>query len=182
MVVYCSGNTSRGHNDFFDQLCCLLKKSGHSPICHKNVAFSQNPQKTFDGAQKPTHFQATRALTSADLVFLEVSAPATVQVGWELSQALSLGKPIVACYKQGAMPDFIKEIEDDHICWCEYEPTGLDQILKKALRFANLKTRMRFNLILSQRHYNFLEKIAAQYQIAKATYLRNLLEKEMESH
>lgn len=181
MVVYCSGNTSRGQNDFFKQICCLLKESGHTPICHQTVAYSQNPQNPGKLAVSP-HLEDARALTSADLVILEVSAPACAQVGWELSRALSLGKPVVACYQKTAKPDFILGIDEENICWCEYDRASMGDTIKRALSFANLATRIRFNLTLSSKHYQFLEKVAKHRQIAKANVVRQLLDQEMTKH
>ncbi len=126
--------------------------------------------------QKMSHF-----LKAADLVVAEISYP-SVTVGYEISRALSEGKPVLALRFKGTRSNLLEGHPDEKFKMTEYEKGTLKTVLEQWIKSTSDLVDVRFNFFVSPKIINYLDWIAKEKRIPRAVYLRDLLEREMKKN
>jgi len=116
---------------------------------------------------------------SADMIFVEISYPSTVNVGHILTYALDTGKPVVALYKTGREPFFLRGRVDDKLILLEYNDKDVKEVVANALDYAASAQDVRFNFFISPQIGRYLDWVSKKKRIPRAVYLRKLIEEEM---
>ncbi len=116
---------------------------------------------------------------SADSVFVEISYPSTVNVGHILTFALDMGKPVVALYKSGREPFFLRGKVDDKLILLEYTDRDIQEIVSNALEYVAAAQDVRFNFFISPSIGRYLDWISQKKRVPRAVYLRKLIEEDM---
>lgn len=119
-------------------------------------------------------------ISQADFVVFEVSTPC-VEVGYDLSVALNKSKPVLVLYKQktGVVPYGLKGLQVEKLQLASYTDENLAAVLQHGLDWASELADIRFNFPLDATTAEYLAVMAQKKGVSRATYLQQLLKKEM---
>lgn len=126
--------------------------------------------------------EITQHIRASDAVFVEISYPSTVNIGHLLTQALDSGKPVVALYKTGREPFFLRGRVDDKLVLLEYNDKDIKEVVSNALDYVNSAQDVRFNFFISPEIGRFLDWVSKKKRLPRAVYLRKLIEEDMRSN
>jgi len=125
--------------------------------------------------------QMAKSKMQADVVVCEVSMP-SFRVGQEITYALTQGKPVIALYYQGSgKPKILRGIHTDRLFLCEYTEVELAKVIGDYIEYAKETADTRFNFFVSPKQQRYLGWVSAHRKQARAVFLRNLIEKQIES-
>ena len=143
--------------------------------------FSDDKDGELVGNQKIENWykEVTQQIRDADVVFVEISYPSTVNVGHILTHALDMGKPVVALYKSGREPFFLRGKVDDKLTLLEYGEKDIKTVVSNALDYVSSAQDVRFNFFISPSIGLYLDWISKNKRIPRAVYLRKLIEEDM---
>lgn len=116
---------------------------------------------------------------AADAIFVEISYPSTVNVGHILTYALDTGKPVIALYRAGREPFFLRGRVDDKLILLEYNDKDIKEVVANALEYATSAQDVRFNFFISPEIGRFLDWVSKNKRLPRAVYLRKLIEEDM---
>ena len=119
---------------------------------------------------------------AADTIFVEISYPSTVNVGHILTYALDTGKPVVALYRSGREPFFLRGRVDDKLVLLEYNDKDIKEVVANALEYVSSAQDVRFNFFISPEIGRFLDWVSKKRRLPRAVYLRKLIEEDMRSN
>jgi len=119
---------------------------------------------------------------AADTIFVEISYPSTVNVGHILTYALDTGKPVVALYRSGREPFFLRGRVDDKLVLLEYSDKDINEVVSNALEYVSSAQDVRFNFFISPEIGRFLDWISKKKRLPRAVYLRKLIEEDMKAN
>lgn len=122
------------------------------------------------------------AINIAEVVIAEVSYPSTVNIGYQVSLALDLGKPVVALYQPNRQPGVLQGIDAEKFVLVEYTPDDLKSTLEYGLDEAQTRIDVRFNFFIPPNIGSYLDAIAKKKRIPRAVYLRRLIEEDMKNN
>jgi len=115
----------------------------------------------------------------ADITVVEISHPSTANVGHILTFALDIGKPVIALYKDGRDPFFLRGKIDDKLTILSYTDADIKSVVASALDYVSSAQDVRFNFFISPTIGLYLDWISKNKRIPRAVYLRKLIEEEM---
>lgn len=118
---------------------------------------------------------------SADFMVVEASFP-SISVGYEISLALQLHKPVLILYSEGDPPSLLVHHTDEKVICEKYTASTLDAIIDDFINYAQGATDSRFTFFITPQIVTYLEKISRKSRLPKSVYLRRLIEKDMASH
>lgn len=130
-------------------------------------------------SRKDWYDKAIKSIKKSDVVVVEISYPSTANVGHELTYALESGVPVVALYKEGRDPLFLKGIENEKLIIMSYDDRNLESVLEESLDYATTQQDTRFNFFISPKIGNFLDWVSKKKRLPRAVYLRKLIEEDM---
>lgn len=182
VVFIASHSQKKDLGDSYEKIDKALKSHGHS-------VFSGNlfkPEKDLELAAKSHredwYKEVLQHLKGSELVVIEISYPSTANVGHILTEALDLGKPVIALYKSGRDPFFLRGRIDEKLTLLEYSDNDIDTVIASALDYAASIQDVRFNFFISPQIGNFLDWISKNKRIPRAVYLRRLIEADMKAN
>lgn len=114
----------------------------------------------------------------ADIVVMEVSGH-SMSIGYLISKALELSKPVVALHKKGCVPNFLKGIIDQKLIIVEYDLDNVTTVLGGAVKKAKSLIDVRFNFFVSPKILTYLDWVAQKRMLPRSVFLRDLIEREM---
>jgi len=132
------------------------------------------PQKI----KRENYIQSIDSVKKADFVVMEVSGH-SMSMGYLISNALEMNKPVIALHNKEHTPVFIKGINDSRLIISEYDKENVEQVIKEALNKANSLIDVRFNFFINPKILNYLDWIAQKRMLPRSVFLRNLIEREM---
>jgi hypothetical protein len=118
-------------------------------------------------------------LDKADFCVFEASYPSTLHIGHEITVAMDKNKPVIVLYVKDHEPILFKGIDNDKVCWIEYNDENLEKLLNEAIEDAKKHMDVRFNFFVSPKILNYLDWVAQKRMIPRSVFLRNLIEHEM---
>ncbi|HPT66203.1 MAG TPA: hypothetical protein PK257_02745 [Candidatus Woesebacteria bacterium] len=127
---------------------------------------------------KENYIQSLEAVKKADVVVMEVTGH-SMSMGYLISKALEMNKPVVALHKKEYIPVFIKGIGDQKLIISEYGENDVEEVIEKALKKANSLIDVRFNFFVSPKILNYLDWVASKKMLPRSVFLRNLIDREM---
>lgn len=129
-------------------------------------------------AKKENYLLSLESVKKADIIVMEVSGH-SMSMGYLVSKALEMNKPVVALHKKEHVPSFITGIDDPKLIIAEYNEENVEQIIKDALKKASCLIDVRFNFFVSPKILNYLDWVAQKRMLPRSVFLRDLIEKEM---
>jgi len=128
--------------------------------------------------KRENYEETMKCVNKSDLIVMEVSGH-SMSMGYLLSKALELNKPVIALYMEEHKPIFIKGIANPKLVLVEYKKDNFEQSITGAIKKAKSLVDMRFNFFVSPKILNYLDWVGQKRMIPKSVFLRNLIEREM---
>lgn len=128
-------------------------------------------------AQK-NYYRLISEIKKADIVIAEVSAQ-SLSVGHELTEAMTLNKPLIILYTDGHRPGLLFGSMYDKMQIVQYDLNDLKDKLTKSVEEAMKHADVRFNFFVSPKILNYLDWVAQKRMVPRSVFLRNLIEREM---
>ncbi len=128
--------------------------------------------------KKGNYIQSIDSVKKSDVVVMEVSGH-SMSMGYLISKALEMNKPVIALHKKEYMPVFIKGISDQKLIISEYCEEDIEEVMEKALKKANSLIDVRFNFFVNSKILNYLDWVSQKKMLPRSVFLRNLIEREM---
>ena len=170
-----------GDKDTFKRISSKIERLGHSLITDHYLVKTINELKNESETEAEGYAKsAFRWLKAADIVIVDVTV-SNVSVGYELSLALSLMKPVIVLYdaKKSETPHSLRGVASDRLQLLEYTSETLEQVVEDAIEYAGQSNDIRFNFFISPTIGQYLDWISTYKKIPRSVYLRNLIEKDM---
>jgi 2'-deoxynucleoside 5'-phosphate N-hydrolase len=117
-------------------------------------------------------------INSCDCMIAETSFP-SISVGYEISLALSRGKPVLILYSDGNPPSLLAQHADEKLICEKYTTNNLKTLIDDFLNFVKGKEDQRFTFYITTEIASFLEDVSKKEMLPKAVFLRRLIQKEM---
>jgi hypothetical protein len=119
-------------------------------------------------------------IKKADICVFETSLD-SAGIGFSINVALDAGKPVVALYNRHhdpkrKAPYLLHMIRHPKIQVLEYTLENLDETLEDALEVAKDLMDIRFTFFLTPSLVNYLDFIKRERRMARATFIRRLIE------
>jgi hypothetical protein len=119
-----------------------------------------------------------KCVNKADIIVMEVSGH-SMSMGYLVSKALEINKPVIALYTAEHKPVFIKGIVNPKLILREYTPETSEKVMGEAFKTAKGLIDMRFNFFVSPKILTYLDWVGQKRMVPKSVFLRNLIEHEM---
>ena len=132
------------------------------------------PQKI----KRENYIESINSVKKADVVIMEVSGH-SMSMGYLISNALEMNKPVIALHKKEHVPVFIKGIGDPKLIISEYDSENVEQVIKEAVKKADTLIDVRFNFFVNPKILNYLDWVAQKRMQPRSVFLRSLIEREM---
>lgn len=126
------------------------------------------------------HQQLEEWIMSCDFMIVEASFP-SISVGYEISLALRVGKPVLILYSEGDPPSLLAYHKDDKLVCAKYTLSNLKSHLDEFINYIELKHDLRFTFFITPHIMHYLDQISKKEKIPKSVYLRKLIEKDMQN-
>lgn len=169
----------RGNKEVYQKFFNILKKLGYEIITDHIL------KRDIEEVEKETPEEAElysrkmqRWIRNADIVISEVSV-SDVSVGYEITIALNLGKPVILLYTRGNEPHALKGTNLEKLHTFSYNLDNLEEVLKEALVYAKDQMDVRFNFFISPKIGAYLDWMSRTKKVPRAVYLRKLIEEDM---
>jgi len=166
----------------YQHIVDIVKNRGHAIIADHilNVSEKEVSLKTRE-ERLAFHTKIENWIHSSDAFIAETSFP-SISVGYEISLALRVGKPVLVLYSEGEPPSLLAHHRDEKLLCEKYTPSTLSGIVDDFLVYIDAKTDLRFTFFITPKIAAFLDTIARYDKIPKSVYLRRLIEDDMVNH
>lgn len=128
--------------------------------------------------KKGNYLESITSAKKADIVVMEVSGH-SMSMGYLISKALEMNKPVIVLHKKEYIPNFINGIGDPKLVICEYCETDVEEVIEKALKKAASLIDVRFNFFVNSKILSYLDWVSQKKMLPRSVFLRNLIEREM---
>lgn len=185
MKIYFSASIKQmdeHYRDNYRKIVEILEQLGHKVIYSHIISKSykqyrlQTEKEALEVQRKMTQWKK-----QADISVFEVSNP-SLGVGQEITQALSINRPVICLYEEGNEPHVLRDEGGDLLLLLPYTSTNIKQVLLDALDYASEKQDTRFNFFISPQIGNYLDWVAKKRKLPRAVYLRRLIEEDMKAN
>lgn len=168
--------------DTYQTIYDLLKKSKHKVLTGHAWGTTPRDMTQMDEDENLQFYRDVHGqVKKADVIFCEASYPST-SVGYMLSYAVSLGKPVVIFYSGNERPHLFDVIDkaNDKVSLVQYE--SIDELSKEVplmLDFVRDMQDTRFNFFVSPDISYYLDWISKHRKVPRSVYLRRLIDEDM---
>ena len=125
------------------------------------------------------HAQLEKWIHKCDFMIAETSYP-SISVGYEISLALRVGKPVLILYSEGDPPSLLAHHKDEKLMCEKYTPHTVQGIIKDFIQYINSKSDLRFTFFITPKIVSYLDEVSRKEKLPKSVYLRKLIEEDME--
>lgn len=161
----CTNIASIIKNEEYTLVCDDLDKKLKFEDYYKN----QSEEESFNLQKK-----LIKQKNTADILIFEVSNK-SIGIGQEIAYGVSIDKPIILLYTEGNNPHIIATEKNDLLIKVEYNKYNLKKLLLDAIKEASKNSKVRFNIILTNKMYQYLNEKSKENNLTKASFIRNLL-------
>ena len=120
------------------------------------------------------HKQLESWITNCDFVVVETSFP-SISVGYEISLALHLLKPILILYSTGDPPSLLAHHREEKLVCEKYTLSTLEGIISDFINYVQGTSDSRFTFFITSQIASYLEKVSRKKKVPKSVYLRKLI-------
>lgn len=181
MKIYFTASL-RGKKEFGEsylKIVRLLEEDGYT-------VYSDHILKTdfedVESQDKDTVKRAYRKLgeeiKKSDIFVAEVSTQ-SLSVGHEISEAMTMNKPVVIFYTGDHRPSLLFGADYEKLQIVQYDKGNLSELLTKAIEEAKQHSDVRFNFFVSPKILTYLDFVALKRMVPRSVFLRDLIEREM---
>lgn len=119
-------------------------------------------------------------IKSSNFVIVEASFP-SISVGFEISLALNLGKPVLVLYSGQNPPSLLAYHKDEKLVCEKYSFENLESVIEQFVNYIKGATDTRFTFFITSEIALYLDKLQKNSRTPKSVYLRRLIENDMRS-
>ncbi len=181
MKIYFTASL-RGKSEFGDNYTKIvghLEKEGDK-IVSKHVF--ENDFAQVAAQDKPeainSYQKLIRGIKKADVFVAEVSTQ-SLSVGYEITEAIKLNKPVIVLYMGDRRPSMLFGSGYEKLQMVQYDEKNYKALIDKAVNEAKKHSDVRFNFFVSPKILAYLDWIAQKRMVPRSVFLRNLIEREM---
>jgi hypothetical protein len=154
----------------------LLKKNGNSVASDHIINTTEHAINMESvSAREKFHKKLKRWIMESQCMVVEASFP-SISVGFEISLALQLNKPVLLLYTEEA-PTLLSGYDNEQLLCERYTFQDVKSILEDFLSYVKGKGEHRFTFFIPTYLSHFLEEVSKKKNIPKSVYLRQLIEK-----
>lgn len=184
MVVYFTASIvgkKRFLGNYLKIISCFTKKN--YTVISDHIIKTTEQQIRFEKKEERLQFlaQLEKWIGSCDLMVVEASFP-SISVGYEISMALQLNKPVLILYSEGDPPSLLVHHADDKVVCEKYSLSTICGIITDFINYAEGAVDSRFTFFITPQIVSYLEKVSRKKKLPKSVYLRRLIEKDMAAH
>jgi len=115
-----------------------------------------------------------------DFAVIEGSYPSTIQIGFEVGMILARGKSVVLIFQEGKDPVFINQLYSSRLIRSAYTESNVIEVISWCLEEVKESIDRRFTFFISPTIDEYLSEMMKKEGISRSSYIRQLIEKEME--
>lgn len=163
----------------YEAIINFLKKQQATVISDHIMGSTENSinKETRDQRLK-FHKQLEHWIHTCDCMIAETSFP-SISVGYEISLALKVGKPVLVMYSKGDPPSLLAYHNDEKLMCEKYSLANASEVINSFLHFVHEKSDLRFTFFITPRIASYLDAIAKEDKLPKSVYLRKLIETDI---
>jgi len=164
----------------YEKIVELVKVMGHTIIADHIFSVSEKEIGLKNREERlKFHTKIEKWIHSSDAIIAETSFP-SISVGYEISLALRVGKPVLVLYSEGEAPSLLAHHRDEKLLCEKYTNHTLSHILEDFFGYIDSKTDLRFTFFITPKIAAYLDGVAKNDKLPKSVYLRKLIETDME--
>lgn len=166
----------------YQQIIQFVKKRDCDIVAdHIFQATEQQISQTDRSELLKFHTQIEKWIYACDGMIAETSFP-SISVGYEISLALRVGKPVLILYSEGKPPSLLAHHKDEHLLCEKYTAQSLPTILDEFIHYIQGNSDLRFTFFITPRIASYLDEISKREKLPKSVYLRRLIERDQAEH
>ncbi len=166
--------------DNYRKVVDYIEKKGHSIIADHILHVSESEVNHASREDRlKFHNQLEKWIHSSDALIADTSFP-SISVGYEISLALRVGKPVLVLYSEGEPPSLLAHHSDEKLLCERYTAQTLPGILEDFIHYIDSKADLRFTFFITPKIASYLDTIAKKEKLPKSVYLRKLIEEDMD--
>lgn len=167
--------------NYYKKIIDILAEGGHDIVADHIVKTTAEHIQTGTREERlKFHKKLEKWIQSCDFLVAETSFP-SISVGYEISLALRLGKPVLILYSEGDAPSLLEHHKDDKMICEHYTPSNLRQIITEFIQYIEGKMDLRFTFFITPEIVQYLDDISRKQKVPKSVYLRNLIKRDMKA-
>lgn len=157
-----------------------IKSQGHTIIGDHILSATESSVRQKEREERlQFHAQLERWIHQCDFMIAETSYP-SISVGYEISLALRVSKPILILYSEGDPPSLFAHHKDEKIMCEKYALTSVKEIIQDFIQYISGKSDLRFTFFITPKIISYLDSISKKEKLPKSVYLRKLIEEDMQ--
>jgi hypothetical protein len=120
-------------------------------------------------AKRENYNETLKAINKADIVVMEISGH-SMSMGYILSKALEINKPVIAMYREEMQPIFIAGIGDPKLILAKYTAANVEKTIWESVKRAKSLIDVRFNFFVSPKILTYLDWVGQKRMIPKSVF------------
>lgn len=182
LIVYFTGSISARDEylEKYQKIVSCAKQNGKNHVISEHM-FNLSEKDINASTRKDRlafHAKLEKWIHSCDGVIAETSFP-SISVGYEISLALKVGKPVLILYSDGGPPSLLAHHKDEKVLCEKYTPSTVQAIINDFLEYIQSSADLRFTFFITPSIASYLTAIAKKEKLPKSVYLRKLIESDM---
>jgi hypothetical protein len=169
----------------FDKRYKIIEKTlgdlGHKVLAGQAIKKDLEKKNYNKKESAKIYRQLYRTLKSVEIAIVDVSNP-SLSVGYEISLALELNKPVIAIHFKNRKYHLLNSIPNEKLQVVRYDTKNLKKQLEKAIKTALDMVDVRFNFFITPQLLSYLDWISGKRRIPRSVFIRSLIEKDMEGN
>ncbi len=183
MIIYFTASVSKKDlmRSNYLKIVEFLVSQGHTVIAeHILDASEEKIRKSSTSEHVAFQRKVENWIEDCHCVVAETSHPA-VSVGYEIGLALHMGKPILILHHPDVdPPSLFGQHHNENVVTAPYTRDTLSSLIKDFLRYVEEDKNTKFTFFMSPKHTRYLEKVSLEHQIPKSSYLRGLIDADIQ--
>lgn len=142
-------------------------------------------QATIDNASRQTllklQAQIEHWISECDFMVANALSP-SISVGYEISQALRLSKPVLVFYGKSGPPSLLRYHKSENLQTEPFSDDTFRDAIDIFIKNSNVRAGSKFIFLITPKIADFLDQVAKVEKIPKSVYIRRLIEQDMDNH
>lgn len=181
LTIYFTGSISAKEQYLqnYKTIIDYLQSLGHTVIAEHMLQASESSIRMKSREDRLSfHAQLEKWIHQCDFMIAETSYP-SISVGYEISLALRVGKPVLLLYSEGDPPSLLAHHKDEKLMCEKYTAHTVKDIINDFIQYINSKSDLRFTFFITPKIIAYLDNISKKEKLPKSVYLRKLIEDDM---
>jgi len=124
------------------------------------------------------HAQLEKWINSCQFMVAETSFP-SISVGYEISLAIHIGKPVLILYSEGNPPSLFPDHYNGSFVCEKYTLRTLNSTIDNFITYAQGLNDVKFTFWITREIASYLDRVSEKEKTPKSVHLRKLIEEDM---